>query len=152
MAVNKERVVVLPWPGIEGAYLAVSGKRRRDEPYGEKFYAGHVEHTKTWEERRVRSEPFITFGFNSGTVCAEWDGNSGPIQLYFKREEGWKEGWDEAKPHWVFPFASGSGSWSQMAVGEAGLPDAFVSGNYARIFGELRQWAQSREPDAEQAA
>lgn len=54
-------------------------------------------------------------------------------------------------PHWIFDKAWGYGAWSQMAVKDYGLPEAFVSGNFARIFATLKYWAESRadEDDGE---
>lgn len=147
------RVKVLPWVGIEGAYLCVSGKKRRQERVGERWYpknAEHDEREKTYDDTDFRSEPYISFLYDAGNCCAEWDGAYGPIQLWWKAPENWQpsdESYSQAKPHWFYDFAYGAGHWAQSAVDEAGLPQAFNEGNYGRIFDELRSWAESRNDE-----
>ena len=147
---HMDRVAVLPWPGIENAFLCVSGKTRRRSRYGDKWYPAnepHREEVQRYEEEPT-AEAAISFTYVGKNVAAEWDGELGPIQMFFRREEGWKEedGWQEAKPHWLWPFASGQGAWSQLAVERADLPACFRRGDYAAIFNELRSWVESREP------
>lgn len=141
---SMKRVAVLPWPDMQHCYLVLSGKRRSQEPYGHRWYAGHEERVQKWHDEHFRSEPAITFTYAEGGIAAEWDGDSGPIQLWFKSHDGYKEGYDEAQPHWLWPFAFGAGHWSQMAVRENNLPERFNEGDYAAIFSVLRHWVQSR--------
>lgn len=147
-----KRVAVLPWPGIEGAFLCVSGKRRPQCRVGDRWYpehGGHDEHKEKFPDEDVRTIPCVTFTFQVGNVIAEWDGDSGPVQLWFKSIAGYKEEYDEAGPHWFWPYAFGSGHWSQMAVRESGLPRAFTEGDYESIFRCLKGWAESRAERAE---
>ncbi|MGI9500383.1 MAG: hypothetical protein ACR2P3_10105 [Geminicoccaceae bacterium] len=141
-----KRVAVLPWPGIEGAFLCLSGKRKQTEKFGEYWYPMSDHNQERWKfDHDLRTEPFVTFLYDAGDVCAEWDGEYGPIQLWFRKNPDY--GYDDAKPipHWIYGEAYGSGHWSQMAVDEAQLPQRFVDGDYAAIFAELKQWADSRQ-------
>lgn len=146
------RVAVLPWPEMPGCYLCISGALRRKEHAGERWYAGHAERKKGYDDYEDRTDPRISFTYVADGVAAEWDGASGPIQLWFKSHEGYKEGYDEARVHWLWPFAFGAGHWSQLAVDEAHLPRHFNIGDYAAIFGELRSWVNSRTDRAASAA
>lgn len=144
---SMKRVAVLPWPNVKGAYLCVSGKQRPREMVGDKWYAkngGHREYVNTYANDRLRSEPCITFTYEEDGIAAEWDGAHGPIQLWWKSHEGFKEGYDEAQPHWLWPWAIGRGHWSQMAVEDECLPQRFVEGDYDAIFSVLRYWVRSR--------
>jgi hypothetical protein len=136
-----QRVAVIPWSGIEGAYLCVSGQRSKQERVGDKWYAGHEEGRVTWTAS-PHANPRISFLFDAGNCCAEWDGDHGPVQLWFKCEADFVDGYDKARPHWFYPYAHGSGHWSQLAVDEDDLPGAFVSGDYERIFATLERWAR----------
>ncbi len=140
------RVAVLPWPEMDGCYLVLSGKIGKRQQYGDKWYAGHEEHVWKFHDD-PRTTPAITFTYVEGGIAAEWDGDSGPIQLWFKSHEGYKEGYDEAREHWLWPWAFGAGHWSQRAVDEAGLVRAFNLGDWHRIFGELKTWVRARLPD-----
>ena len=142
-----DRVKVLPWPGIDRAYLCISGKRRPKKRVGDHWYVDgqHTEYREKYGDDELKTEPHITFLFDAGDVCAEWDGAYGPIQLWFRCSADFKEGYDEAREHWFYDHAYGRGHWSQIAVSEAGLPEAFARGDYDRIFAELRSWAQSRQ-------
>lgn len=152
-----KRVAVLIWPGIANAYLCLSGKRRRNDRVGDRWYPPqfeHAEHKIEHESHDIRTEPAISFLYDAGNCCAEWDGNCGPIQLWWKAPVGWKpsdDSYREAKEHWYYDSAYGVGHWSQMAVDEADLPRAFNEGNYDRIFSELRSWAEARNDDYSEA-
>lgn len=132
---HMERVAVIPWPGIDGAYLCLSA-RKKPEDGG-------------WSSEHC--EPNITFTFDNGDVMAEWDGEFGPLQLWFKCDEDYEyvayEGAaaEKARRHWLYPFAVGSGHWGQQVVGEHELPAKFLRGNYEYIFNTLRWWASDRE-------
>lgn len=152
---SMERVAVLPWPGIDGAYLCVSGSWNHPEgrAYGRRWYYGPGKHAeqkdkiqKMPDKLKIADyvEPRITFLFNSGDCCAEWDGAYGPIQLWYKCDADFvnEDGYDKAKPYWFFDHAFGSGHWSQCAVDEAGLAKSFVDGDYRAIFFELERWAK----------
>lgn len=137
----KKRVAVLPFKDIPNAYLCISGKKRKTEQYGERFYLGHREHKNEYIDNTFRVEPCITFLYDGGDCCAEWDGELGPIQLWYKCAADYKEGYDEARPHWFYDYAFGAGHWSQMAVDESELPRKFNLGDYEGIFAALKSWA-----------
>jgi hypothetical protein len=137
-----KRVAALSWPGMTGCYLIVSGKQRNLPRQGDRWYSGHQEHKESGYFQEFRTEAAITFTYVEDGVAAEWDGEQGPIQLWFRSTEGFKEGHDEAREHWLWPWAYGAGHWAQSAVDEANLPRAFNDGDYARIFGELRLWVR----------
>lgn len=147
MAIN--RVKVLPWPGIDRAYLCLSGKRKPKERFGEFWYGpNHVAIENKYPERETRTEPCITFLYDAGDVCAEWDGALGPIQLWFKAKPEHSSEWEkEPRDHWFYDKAFGDGAWSQMAVDEAQLNEAFAQGQFDRIFAELKRWADSRQEE-----
>ncbi len=140
------RVAVLPWPDMPNAYLCVSGQRKKKERFGDRWYTGHEERVTKYEED-LRAAPAITFLYDAGNCCAEWDGAYGPIQLWHRCQPDFKQGYDEARPHWFYDFAFGAGHWSQMAVEEEGLTLAFVEGDYGRIFTALSSWALSHNGD-----
>ena len=144
------RVAVIPFPPMDGCYLVLSGKVRQKQRYGDKWYSGHEENVQKYEDE-LRTESHITFTYVQDGVAAEWDGEYGPIQLWFKSTEGYKEGYDESRPHWLWPFAFGSGHWSQMTVDEAGLGRAFNKGEYQYIFSVLKSWVVARLPQSEAA-
>lgn len=154
MSENKEpwrrgmpRVAILPFPGIPNAYLCLSGKMRKKSLLGERWYDGHAEHKKEYEDHFDRSYPGITFLYDAGNCCAEWDGEYGPLSLSWRCEESYKREHETVRPHWFYPFAFGVGHWSQIAVDDADLPNLFTTGNYKAIFGTLREWAESRNDD-----
>lgn len=147
------RVATLPWPGIPGAFLCLSGRLREGQhAYGTKWYAKgeqHNERTEKYIDDEVRTTPVISFIFDTGNCCAEWDGEYGPIQLAWKRDAGFKAGDTEAESHWFYPYATWRGHWSQMAVKEARLSELFNAGRYEEIFHELRRWATRNDPTEE---
>jgi len=124
---SMDRVACLPFPGIDGAFLCLSGGKKEDG----------------------KSEGRITFIYDAGPTCAEWDGKYGPIQIWWKRLEGWTNGDKEypelAEKHWFYEFSSGRGHWSQCAVDDEGLAEKFTSGDYVGIFNVLRVWADRSE-------
>lgn len=122
-----DRVAVLPFPGIENAYLSISAAVSPKEPP----FDG------------VRLSPTMTFAYVNGRVAAEWEPQYGPIQLWYERAADDHE--NDRMPHWLWPFGSKSNArWSQMAVDRHALREAFAGGNYEYIFQVLADWA-SRE-------
>jgi hypothetical protein len=149
------RVAILPFPDIPGAYLCLSGQERPRRLHGERWFTGHKENRNEYSED-YHSKPNITFVFDAGNCCAEWDGELGPIQLWWKAKEGWKseDEWElapGAEPHYFYDFAYGRGHWSQLSVEEERLPHKFVSGDYKGIFQVLSQWATARNGDYPEA-
>lgn len=146
-----DRVAVIPWSGIEGAFLCVSGRLRnpshREGPkwkgsnHGKGDNEPEEEFHRDWDPE---VEPVISFTFideEAGT-SAEWDGHHGPVQLFFRAEKD-DEG---AREHWLWEWATGAGHWSQLAVGREDLPMKFNQGEYEAIFRVLREWAKRDDP------
>ncbi len=140
-----KRVAVLPWVNKPNCFLCVSGAFERKTNYGEKWYLNAHDEREQKYYASVHTKARITFAYRSENVAAEWDGEYGPIQLWYKCEADYKEDYDEARPHWLFPFAHGNGCWSQMAVEENHLPEAFNTGDYDSIFSVLERFVISRE-------
>jgi len=83
----------------------------------------------------------VSFLYDAGEYAAEWEVEYGPIQILHRCEEA-----DEnAKPHYFYDFEnSPPGSWSQLAVEENELPQAFNAGDFRYIFNILKDWADGR--------
>ena len=117
------KVAILPFPEIENAYVIISATQKDPEKhYGEYFV-----------------NPIMTFFYDAGNVGIEWEPEHGAIQVWNKCEK------DDvgAKEHWFFDYQnSPGGSWSQLAVSERELPQAFVNGDYKYIFNVLKEWAR----------
>ena len=82
-------------------------------------------------------ETCMSFFFDNGNVGAEWEPNYGPITKIIrlqKEDEG-------AIPHWFYDYYAGQGHWSQLAVNESGINNAFIEGDYNRMFLILKEWA-----------
>lgn len=142
---SMERVAVIPWLDKEHCYIVVSGKHCPKKQFGEKWYTcQHKEHVTTYTDIPARSDPAISFTFVKDGIAAEWDGACGPIQLWFKAENPEGDDKSEATPHWLWPFATGRGMWSQMAMDYAGLSKCFINGDYDSIFTTLRSFVLSR--------
>ncbi len=151
---TKKRVAVLPFPGIENAFVCVSGREKAPpRRHGEKWHESHIEETcKDQWPNEFRTEPHMTFAYVHDNCCAEWDGEHGPVQLWFRCEKDYEKDWDKAREHWIFDYAYGSGHWSQLAVDRDGLPQAFNRGDYAHIFAVLKRWAVSNAEAAKEAS
>ena len=143
-----KRVAVLPWPGIDGAYLCLSGRQRSQ--HDEAYYQSHRElYPEVWRGHSVQVDPNLTFTVQVGDAIAEWEPSHGPIQLWFRRDR--EDGDRNWRQHWFFDFAYGDMCWSQLAVDDNGLPQAFIDGDYDRIFAVLRRWAAGgRDPERDQ--
>lgn len=142
-----KRVAVLPWPGIDGAFLCVSGAKRRPPEKLGPNWPKHDNVPRHFDEPSQEAEARITFLFDAGSCCAEWDGEYGPIQIWHRVAKGSKHGEHEAREHWFYEHAIGNGMWSQMAVDQHDLPRSFISGDFAHIFSVLKSWATSNNAD-----
>jgi len=137
------RVMVLPVPGIENAYVCISGRERENRVFGEKWYNKHQNKQKS-PFHETFSTPCITFLYDAGNCCAEWDGEYGPVNLTFRVNEIH----EDARQHWFYPFAIfEQDHWSQMAVTNEQFKDAFLDGDFEHIFSVLRRWAESGNND-----
>jgi hypothetical protein len=106
-------------------YILVSATRRDPkETFGEFQVTAHM-----------------SFLYDAGKVAAEWEPQYGPIQIWRKCDKDS----DGAQEHYFYDFQnSAPGSWSQLAVSNMELPQAFVSGDYDYIFNVLKDWATNR--------
>lgn len=147
---SMDRVACLPFVGIDGAYLLVSGQKKQNE--GERVWypktQQHKECAPVGYDYHVKTKPVISFVFDTGTTCAEWDGELGPIQIAHRCPEGWQssgEDREKAEKHWFYEHAVWYGRWSQCAVDDNNLHALFAAGRFAEIFDVLREWAESND-------
>ena len=120
------RIACLPWPEKENCYLFVSGSRK-----------------KTKDGDPPLTTPRISFVYEKDGVAAEWDGEYGPLQMWYEghRDEA------GAKEHYIWPFTNTPGlSWSQVAVNQNELPQRFNEGDYDGIFAVLEGWVVDHRP------
>ena len=110
------------FPDVEGAYLLVSGSIKNEE----------------LEISQLNTRAMVSFLLVEGDIAIEWEPNYGPIQIFYRA--GLND--PDRIPHYVFPFVKkpGFGEWSQLAVEQEGLPQAFIAGNYKYIFDVLAEW------------
>ena len=138
-----QRVLVLPVPENPNCFVCVSGQKQKQEAYGSKFYGKRAPHQEfdSYSDGRFRTKPATTFAYKLNGVAAEWDGEFGPIQLWFECDGPAS---DDVREHWLFPFVRKENlTWSQLAVDEARLPEAFNAGDYQCIFSELASWVRA---------
>lgn len=127
--------------------IVISGQKRSDyRPNGYKWHSNECD-MSYWPERELRVHPVMSFCWKEANIAAEWDGDGGPIQLWYAEKGEFDH--DPIDPHWIFSKAWGYGAWSQIAVNEMQLPEAFHYGEYQRIFDTLRHWAKSRQQELE---
>ena len=116
MATNKN-IKCIPFPGIENAYVVISGHKSNSGNGVTKC---------------------ISFFFDNGDIGAEWEPDNGPITRIIKVNQDAPE----AQPHWFYDWHAGQGHWSQLAVEKEGLPRAFLRGDYDLIFSILKDWSR----------
>ena len=119
----RQRIRMIPWPGMENCYVVISGQ---------------------WpDNRHEMSKPHMTFtavDWETG-VAAEWDGEYGPIQLAFRAANpGDTPSGEFAAPCWIFENSVRGLHWSQRAVRDHDLARSFVNGDYDHIFAVLGSW------------
>ena len=110
-------VKVIPFPEIENAYIVISG-RESDTPNG------------------VNKN--MTFFYHNENVSVEWEPKNGPITTIYACSKHHPD----AEEHWFYPYCTGYGNWSQLAVLTEGLPEAFITGNYKQLFEILKNWSE----------
>lgn len=120
---RNKRIARLPFPGIDNAFVYLSGKLNHEGANG--------------------CEAVASFVYIDGDIACEWEPRYGPIQLWMACDEG-AEG---AIRNYVFPWVSGGAHWSQIAVEREQLPRLFADGDFDLIFATLRRWADSRKPE-----
>jgi hypothetical protein len=89
----------------------------------------------------VNIEYVVSFLYDAGNVACEWEPKYGPLQIWMKcsAED------DGAKEHYFYDYENAPNmSWSQLAVNNNGMKEAFLAGNYEHIFEVLKDWAESR--------
>jgi hypothetical protein len=116
----QKRVMKAKVEGIENAYIFTSGQ------------------TNT-ETRAMELVVTLAYVNEATGVAADWEPRHGPISIWHRCEAD-AEG---ARPHYIFDYVNdGFGNWSQLAVEQLGLRDAFLHGDFAYIFAELRGWVE----------
>ena len=112
-----KNVKCIPFPGIENAYVVISGHKSEKSGNG--------------------VSGCMSFFYDNGKIGAEWEPDNGPIRVLYSCDKDH----EEAMEHWFYDYCTGYGNWSQLAVEEEGLPKAFLSGDYEHIFNVLRSWS-----------
>ena len=118
---RKRHVERIAYPDYEGAYILLS------------FGVKPSDFAETW------LEPTISFLYDAGEQCCEWEPSYGPLQLWKKcgadhpnRMKNYFYEWVESKP----------GNYSQSAVEETGIKIHLAAGNYPAVFDVLKHWAE----------
>jgi len=106
----------VPFDGIENAYVVISGYKAATGNGVKKC---------------------MSFFYDNGEVGAEWEPDNGPITVIYKCDKDH----NEAEKHWFYDYYTGRGHWSQLAVNEEELPEAFLMGDYNYLFAVLKKWA-----------
>lgn len=111
----KASIKVIPWPGIDNAYIVISSHKSEQTGNG------------------VTQK--ISLLYATEDKGAEWAPEHGPITVLTPC------GADntQAKKHWFYDYITGWGDWSQLAVDREGLPEKFLAGDDAGIFEVLRR-------------
>ena len=109
-----KNILCIPFPDIKNAYVVISG---------------HKANTGNGVEK------CMSFFYDNGDVGAEWEPDNGPIT----RIDKCNKDNPEAQKHWFYDYCTGYGNWSQLAVNDERLPDAFIDGNYKFIFLVLKK-------------
>lgn len=85
-------------------------------------------------------EPIVSFLFDGGSYAMEWECQYGPVQIFYKATEEC----ENKKEHYFFDYVLDRGlDWSQLAVSEKELPQAFARGDYDYIFSVLKSYGES---------
>ena len=120
---SQQRIGKAAFTSIPNAYILVSASQRDiKETFGD-----------------YKCQATMSFLYDAGEVATEWEPEYGPIQIWRKANANTPG----AKEHYYYDWVEGGGMhWSQMAVDDNELPQAFVEGDYAYIFGVLQGWAE----------
>lgn len=125
---KNESIKCIPFPGIEGAYVVISGRHRSIESLKRTSFGVDLKTT-------------MTLFFDSGNgIGAEWEPEYGPITTYYSVPEDHPK----AQEHWFYPFVDGTGHWTQLAVEKHDLKLRFLEGDYEYIFGVLKEYSGKR--------
>jgi hypothetical protein len=112
-----KNIKVIQFPGIENAYVVISGKPS-DIGNGCKKQ--------------------LTFFYGDADGGCEWEPDYGALTKIIPMKK------DDvgAIPHWFYDYYAGPGHWSQCAVEERNLPKLFLSGNYEGMFAMMKEFAK----------
>jgi hypothetical protein len=120
MNLFQKRLLKLPVPDIENAYILISASQREDD-------------------LEVLVKANMSFLYDAGEYAAEWEPEHGPIQVWHKCDPDA----DRARDHYYYDYTdSGPFNWNQSAVSRNGLCGAFLRGDYRYIFSILANWAR----------
>lgn len=96
-----------------------------------------------------RIKPFVSFISDGGNgICAEWEPQYGPIQIWRKCDKNWKgktklENPISPRKHWHYEYVEDNNcEWSQLAVDENGLKKMLGTGNLNGIKNVLLEWCE----------
>lgn len=112
-----KNIKVIPFPDIPDAYIVISAYKV-DSGNGLK--------------------KCMSFMYANAEIGAEWEPEYGPITIIYPCS---KEHPD-AQEHFFYPYITGYGNWSQLAVKENNLDRYFINGDYHKIFAVLKAFAQ----------
>lgn len=107
----------IPFPGIKNAYIVISGHKSNEGNGCKKC---------------------MSFFYDNGIVSSEWEPNYGPITVIYECDKNHPK----AQKHWWYDYCTGYGHWTQCAVNELQLPEAFIEGDYEYIFNVLKDYAK----------
>lgn len=115
------KVIIADFPDFPGAKLLTSARWKNEEK-------GFL-------------KAMVSFLYDAGEFAAEWEPEYGPITIWHKCAKD-APGADE---HYYYEYQDrGPGNWSQLAVEDEHLKQAFIENNYKHIFNVLKKWAESR--------
>jgi hypothetical protein len=114
-------IKIIPFPDVENAFIVISAGKTNDDHF------------------KVRKNISLVYATEKGG--AEWEPDFGPITILTPCDKNH----ESAKSHWLYPFFTGNGNWSQCAVERERLPSAFLEGDYNYIFSVLKRWASREE-------
>lgn len=117
-------IKVIPFPNIPDAYIVISG---------------HLSPDKGSKPNGIDAK--MSFFYGTETGGAEWEPNYGPITKIIPCESSYESDYEEAQKHWFYPYITGYGNWSQLAVDKENLANYFAEGNYSAIFNVLKEYA-----------
>lgn len=124
MNAKQRKILRLPYKDWIGCYILISAHGNYDD-YGD-----------------FRSKPNFSFFVDLEGTAVEWDGASGPLQVFRECAEDA----EDAREHYFYDFQNASPmAWAQGYVDEMELPKSFVEGNYDYIFRVIRDFCESQK-------
>ncbi|MDY7037911.1 MAG: hypothetical protein SV375_17335 [Thermodesulfobacteriota bacterium] len=117
--IMNKNVKCLPFPGIENAYVVISGYK-----------------TKTLKFCGDGVKKCMSFFYNGGDIGAEWEPESDIITVICKCDKKH----EHSQEHWFYDYCIEH--MSQHVASGYGLPGAFLRGDYIYLFKVLKAWAE----------